>query len=318
MDVGMEARIAPVTRSGSTQATTAYPCLPETLGFGTAWFDLPGLRVHAAVAGPEAGPLVVLLHGFPEFWYSWRHQIGPLAQAGFRVVAPDLRGYNQTGKAPPYDISTLTTDVAHLIRACGRERSMVAGHDWGAMLAWALAGLHPALVERFAILNVPQPAVMARALAGGDPRQMLRSWYILFFQLPRLPEWLLSRSGFRALRRMLVATSRPGTFGPVDLTRYRDAWSRPGALPAMLGWYRTGYGPNRERLRRVAFRRLRSPGLILWGDRDVALRPELAQQSLAWLEHGRLVRFPEATHWVHQESPDEINHHLLEFFLTPL
>jgi epoxide hydrolase 4 len=287
--------------------------LPEALGFTTAWYDLPGLRMHAAVAGPDDGRLVLLLHGFPEFWYSWRHQIGPLARAGFRVVAPDLRGYNETGKAPPYDIVTLATDVADLIRACGRERALVAGHDWGGLLGWAMAGLEPGLIERLAILNVPHPAVMARALAGGDPRQMLRSWYVLFFQIPGLPEWLLSRSRFRGLRRMLLTTSRPGTFSPADLARYGDAWSRPGALSAMLGWYRIGFGPNPLRLRKQIFRRIGTPGLILWGDRDVALRPEMAERSLSWLEHGRLVRFPDATHWVHQEYPEEINRHLLEF-----
>jgi epoxide hydrolase 4 len=148
----------------------------------------------------------------------------------------------------------------------------------------------------------------------GGPRQRLRSWYVLFFQIPHLPEWLLGRSGFWALRRSLTATSLPGTFSPTDLARYRDAWSQPGALSAMVSWYRAVFGLNRGRLRRAAFRRIQAPGLILWGERDVALEVVLAEQSLAWLERGRIIRFPGATHWLHQEYPGEINRHLIRFF----
>ena len=293
--------------------STSAP-LPEQLGFATAWFDLPGLRVHAAVAGPPDGPLVLLLHGFPEFWYSWRHQIAPLARAGFRVVAPDQRGYDLTETTPPYDIATLTGDVAGLIRACGRERAFVAGHDWGAAVGWTLAAHHPEMVERLAVLNVPHPAVMRRALTGRNLRQLRRSAYIFLFQLPRLPEWLLSRNDFARLCWLMRASSRRGTFTDEDLERYREAWSRPGALSATIGWYRALGRTMLAGGRGLHVGRVGVPTLILWGERDAALGVELAEQSAAWLDRGALVRFPKATHWAHEDLPEEITRRLLGHF----
>ncbi len=288
--------------------------LPDELGFATAYFDLPGLRLHAAVAGPADGPLVLLLHGFPEFWYSWRHQIGLLARAGYRVVVPDQRGYNLTGPMPPYDIDTLVADVVHLIEACGRQRAFVAGHDWGAGVAWSLAAPHPERVERLAILNVPHPGALVRALRRGDLRQGLKSWYMLFFQIPILPEYLLGRDDFRVLRRSLVATSNPGSFAPADLDRFRDAWARPGALAAMIGWYRALRRSRRVWRPDSNVMRVRVPTLILWGDHDVALRAELADASLDWVDDGRLVHFPAATHWLQQDEPKAVTRHLLDHF----
>ncbi len=278
------------------------------------FFDLPGLRMHAAVAGPENGPLVVLLHGFPEFWYSWRHQIPALAQAGFHVVAPDQRGYNLTEKAPPYDTGTLSQDIVNLIRACGRERACIAGHDWGAAVVWALASAHPERVEKLAILNVPHPSVMVKNLLGGNWRQLGRSWYIFFFQIPGLPERVLSAQTYRGLRGTLKRTSRPGTFSRDDLAKYVAAWTQPGALSAMLGWYRAAARATLNRQPLAPGRTIKAPTLILWGEQDVALGVELAEQSLGYLEQGRLERFPEATHWIHEEFPDEVNRRLSEHF----
>lgn len=278
------------------------------------YFDLPGLCLHAAVAGPADGPLVILLHGFPEFYYSWRRQIPALAAAGFRVVAPDQRGYNLTGKTPPFDTDTLSQDIVHLMEACGRPRACVAGHDWGAAVAWALAGRFPHRVERLAILNVPHPAVMLRNIFGGNWRQLARSWYIYFFQIPGLPELMLTADRCRGLRAALADTAQPGTFTATDLEQYVAAWSQPGALPAMLGWYRAAARAALTRRPLAPARRLPMPALILWGEQDVALGVELAEQSLAYLENGRLRRFPEATHWVHQDCPGEVTGELLAHF----
>ena len=270
-----------------------------------------GLRIHVAEHGPADGPLVLLLHGFPESWYSWRHQIGPLAAAGFRVVAVDQRGYNFSAKAPPYDLATLAGDVSLLIQACGRSSARLVGHDFGASVAGNLAGRHPEQVERLAIVNVPHPAVMVRALRR-DPRQLLRSWYVFLFQVPGLPEWLLSSADFAALRRSLRVTSAPGTFTERDLDAYVAGWSRPGALSAMIGWYRAaarlGWRIDPDRFEKIV-----PPTLILWGDRDVALRPELADQSLAYCADGRLRHFASATHWLHEEHPDAVNSELIAF-----
>ncbi len=299
----------------------------ETRAYGDGWpekwggqaqvFDLPGLRMYGAVAGPADGPLVILLHGFPEDAYSYRHQLGPLAEAGFRVVAPDQRGYGLTDKRGPYDTATLTRDIVHLIAACGRQQAHLVGHDWGALVAWDFAERYPERLLSLSILNVPRWQVAERALKLGNPRQMLRSWYIGFFQLPWLPEALLSRGNFAPLRRTVQATARRGTFTPADLHHLTRAWRQPGALPAMLGWYRSAFRRGLRRGRPTT-PRLTVPTLILWGERDVALGVELAEQSVATLANGRLVRFPDATHWVHEDCPADVTTLLLDHFQSAI
>lgn len=291
--------------------------LPEQYGYHSQYFDLPGLRMHAAVAGPEEGPLLILLHGFPEFWYSWRHQIGPLAQAGFRVVVPDQRGYNLTAKTPPFDMHTLVGDVTALMDACGAASAYVAGHDWGAAVAWGLAALQPERVKRLAILNVPHPAVMFRALTGGNLRQLARSWYIFFFQIPDLPEWTLRLKNYANLRRMMKTSSQPHTFTKVDLERYQTAWSQPGALYAMIGWYRTLLRGSLRQNRQLSQTRVSTPTLILWGEKDIALGVELAEQSCDWVDDVQLIRFPNATHWVHEDEAEAVTQALLAHFAGP-
>ena len=170
--------------------------------------------MHVAEAGPADGPLVVLLHGFPEFWYGWRHQIGALAAAGYRVLAPDQRGYHLSDRPrglDAYAVDRLAADVIGLIAARGRDTATVVGHDWGAGVAWWLALRHPSWLERMAILNVPHPAVLLRHLRR-DPTQWLRSWYILFFQLPRLPEALLRANDYAGMARGLRRSAQAGTF----------------------------------------------------------------------------------------------------------
>ena len=288
--------------------------LPEEYGFSTTWFNLSGLRLHAAAAGPQDGPLVILLHGWPEFWFSWRKQIPALAGAGYRVVAPDQRGYNLSDKIGPYDIFTLAQDTANLIAACGREQAFVAGHDWGAAVAWSTAILHPERVKKLAIFNVPHPALMLGGLRTAGLRQALKSYYIYFFQIRRLPEWLLSRNEYAGLRRLLQSTSRPGTFSRRELDFYADAWSQRGTLTASLGWYRalpqTAMSSRRSELNQ----KVPAPTLIQWGEQDVALDLSLAIKSLNWCKQGQLIRYPRATHWVHHEEVTEVNARLVSFF----
>lgn len=286
-----------------------------------------GIQLHAEVSGPEDGPLVVLLHGFPECWYGWKNQIGPLAQSGFRVVAPDQRGYNLSDRPAgidAYQISTLAKDILGIIDFFGREKATVIGHDWGAAVAWYLAIHYPERVDRLGILNVPHPAALARALTQPVWRQVLRSWYIYFFQIPRLPEFFLRLGHYAPMRRMLRASAKTNTFSKEDLRRYTEAWSRPqrgmvgtSALTGMLNWYRAagrgllkrnGANPLQDSSERVQV-----PTLILWGDQDVALIPELAQWSLELCDRGRLVRFPEATHWVQHDEAERITNRLLDF-----
>ena len=198
------------------------------------------VRLHVVEAGPTDGDPVILLHGFPEFWYGWRQQIPALVEAGYRVVVPDQRGYHRSD-APPeisaYDLPALVNDVRAVIASTGSDRAYVIGHDWGAAVAWALAAWHPEAVRRLAILNVPHLDVFRRTLRS-SPAQLLRSVYILLFQIPRLPEWLLSRADHVLLTRLLTASGRRDTFAAEDLEVYRSAWRRPGRLRGMLNWYR--------------------------------------------------------------------------------
>jgi len=283
--------------------------------FETLWIDANGLRFHALAAGPADGPLVVLLHGFPEAAHGWRRQLGPLAAAGFRAVAPDQRGIGLSSKpegVASYRVHLLAADIVAIVRALGRERAQVVGHDWGGAVAWMLAMRHADVVERAAILDAPHPAAFIERLRR-HPSQLLRSWYMAFFQLPWLPEAVLRAGDFDRLARALVATSRPGTFTPADLHVYRAAWAQPGALTGMLNWYRAlrlGAGaPGAPR----DDRRVKVPVRVLWGDHDQALEPALADASLAWCDAGEVFHFPDATHWLQHEEPDAVVARLLEF-----
>jgi pimeloyl-ACP methyl ester carboxylesterase len=271
-----------------------------------------GVTLHAVQTGDPHGPLVLLLHGFPEFWYGWRHQLGPLADAGFRVVAPDQRGYATSDKPPrvaDYNLDRLAADIASAITALGAERARVVGHDWGGVVAWWLALRYPERVERLTILNAPHPPLMWRSL-WRNPRQLVRSWYIFMMQVPWLPEWTAPWRNWRAVVRAMQSSSRPGTFTPEDFDRYRWAWSRPGAYHAMLNWYRAAL---RARPPEPADLRIRVPTLVLWGARDKFIGRELAVASVAQCEDGRLEYIEEATHWVQHEEPERVNRRLIEF-----
>jgi len=267
-----------------------------------------GIRLHVVEAGPEGGPPVVLLHGFPEFWYGWRKQIGPLAEAGFRVIVPDQRGYNTSDKpkgVSAYRIETLAADVVGLLDAAGLPRASIVGHDWGGVVAWRLGLAHPDRVHRMAILNVPHPAVMRRHLRS-SPRQLRRSWYVFFFQLPGLPERFLARDGFANLARA-VRGGRRGTCTDEDLALYREAWAQPGALTAMVNWYRAALRSAGQRLR------VSVEVLLLWGARDRFLGREMAGMSAALCDHGRLEVFDGATHWLQHDEAEAVNDRLVCF-----
>jgi pimeloyl-ACP methyl ester carboxylesterase len=271
-----------------------------------------GLRLRVAQTGPEDGPIVILLHGFPEFWYGWRKQMPALAAEGIHVWAPDQRGYATSDKPPQvrdYTLDKLAGDVANLITAAGRQRAIVVGHDWGGAVAWWLAAINPELVKRLVILNVPHPQVMRRMILT-NPRQMLRSWYMFAFQIPWLPEWAARRNHWQALVQGMRASSRPATFTEADFEHYRQAWSQPGAYMAMLNWYRAmfRYGVSSPRNMRIV-----PPTLILWGKQDRFIGPEAAEASLALCDDGRIVVYETATHWIQHEEADDVNRRIVEF-----
>jgi pimeloyl-ACP methyl ester carboxylesterase len=269
-----------------------------------------GLHLHVVQCGPTTGPLVVLLHGFPEFWESWRGQIAALAAAGYRVWVPDQRGYNLSDKPlgiGAYALPTLAADILGLLEAAGSRQAHVVGHDWGGIVAWYLAAQYPGRVASTTIINVPHPAVVAPNL-WRVPRQLLRSWYIGFIQLPGLPERLIRRKNWRFGAQALLGTSRPGTFSAAEVVRYKAAWAQPGALTAMLNWYRALRLPTGTRWRRIP-----GPVQIIWGRQDTFLAAELAEFSRAQCENAQLHYFPEATHWVQLEEAAAVNDLILRF-----
>lgn len=276
------------------------------------------IKLHVLTDGPENGPSVVLLHGFPEFHYGWRKQVPALAQAGFRVIVPDQRGYNLSDKpkgVSAYDVNILAKDIIGLFDHFGIQKAKLAGHDWGAAVAWTVALNHPQRLEKLVILNVPHPDVMLDFVLN-NKAQRKRSWYVFFFQIPLYVEWLLSRNNFHNLARMLAGSGRKGTFTANDLVEYKKAWSQPGALTGMLNWYRAivrrslKYAFQRGHL---PARRVKAPTLILWGMRDAALSQAMVEPSIQLCENGEAVLFDKATHWVQHDEANEVNKRMIEF-----
>jgi pimeloyl-ACP methyl ester carboxylesterase len=269
-----------------------------------------GVRLHLVQSGPSDGPLVILLHGFPEFWYGWRHQIPFLANKGYRVWAPDQRGYNLSDKPnaiADYRLDILASDILGLMDAAGRKNAFLIGHDWGGAVVWRLASKFPDRIERAVILNVPHPAVMIRHLRH-SPRQLLRSWYVFYFQLPWIPERLARIGNFAAVARALQKTSRPGTFDEADLARYREAWRQPHAFRGMLHWYRAA----RYRFEEIN-RPIETPTLLIWGVNDAFLSRHLAPESIGRCRDGKLVFLDEAGHFVQHEQPQRVNELIRDF-----
>jgi pimeloyl-ACP methyl ester carboxylesterase len=276
------------------------------------FFQNASVRLNAVALGPQDGPVVLLLHGFPEFWYSWHEQIEPLAAAGFRVIVPDQRGYNLSSKpsgAAAYALTELVSDAIAIADQLDREKIFLAGHDWGAAVAWSTALLHPERISKLVVVNVPHPSVMRRFMMK-RVHQMLRSWYIFFFQLPWLPEAFFSAFDFHIGERSLVRFSRPGTFSAEDLAQYRVAWSQPGALTGMINWYRALFRYRTKFPDRIVHVSTR----ILWGERDAFLLPDMAQESLRYCADAELFTFANASHWLQHEESARVSELLIDFF----
>jgi len=270
-----------------------------------------GVRLHVARAGE--GPPVILLHGFPENWASWQHQIPALADAGFAAWALDLRGYNlseRPARRAAYHLAHLVDDVAALVRATGAARAHVVGHDWGGVIAWTFAAYHPELLDKLVILNAPHMDIYLRKVRR--PPQMLRSWYVLFFQLPGIAEWALSARDFRALRKLFRAgggTREP--FSAEEIEAYIEALSPPGALTAALNYYRANLRLGALRFALTA--PIEASTLVIWGEQDGALGVELLEGLEAVAPCVEIHRVPHAGHWVQNEAPAEVNQRLLAF-----
>jgi pimeloyl-ACP methyl ester carboxylesterase len=274
------------------------------------YVQINSIRMHYAIAGE--GPLVLFLHGFPDFWYTWRHQIAALADQ-FTVAAPDQRGYNETAKPDwGYSVDVLASDVVELIHALGQERAFLVGHDWGAAVAWAVAIAYPYRVERLAVLNVPHPAVFAEHLRS-NPRQMLRSSYMGFFTLPYLPELALSRNDYAPIRRIL-RRDLGDAISDAEIAAHLDAVRTPGTLTGGLNWYRAAAAQGPRGLYAGTEIRCTAPTLIIYGDSDPFLGAELFTGNERFAPDLRLRPVPGAGHWVHIKEHALVTAGLRAFF----
>ena len=294
-------------------------------GFLHRRLDVGAVCLHVAEARPRSRdgvladgseevaqdvPLVVFLHGFPEHWWSWRHQLRAFADAGLWAVAPDMRGFNESDKplgVASYGIELLADDVAGLIRALGRDTAIVVGHDWGAIVAWMFAQRHAAMVSRLAILNVPHPVVMLRGFLRLE--QLRKSWYVFFFQLPGgIPERAMAKDDWARLRKNFAADG----FAKEEIDAYVNAMRVPGAVTAGMSYYRSA-------LRRVftgrtpKAKRIDCPVLVIWGDRDRHLGKEMAEPPARFVPNARVEHILEASHWVQNAAPEKVNTLLLAF-----
>jgi pimeloyl-ACP methyl ester carboxylesterase len=299
------------SRQSRAAATSSSLALGDDTELREGYADVGDVRLHYVEAG--SGPLIVLLHGFPEFWFGWRLQIAPLAAAGFRVVAPDMRGYNLSSRpngVAAYTGDLLAADVRGLIRELGGESGLLVGHDWGGTAAWTTAMKYPEVVDRLVILDAAHPRSLQKGLF--KPGQLRKSWYFFFFATPALPERVVRSRHWRFLRRFLRA-ARPA-YTPQDIERYVEAWSQPGAASGMINYYRASVRESPKRAK-AQIRPISAATLVIWGQSDGYLGPGVRQPDPAdvpGLE--RVEELPGASHWVHHDEPERVTQLLIDFF----
>jgi len=268
-----------------------------------------GIKLHYVTQGE--GPLMLMLHGFPEFWYSWRKQISEFA-SNYKVVAVDLRGYNDSDKPTQqsaYVMAELIQDMKGVIQGLGYDRCILVGHDWGGAIAWNFAYAYPTMLDRLIVLNLPHPARFAQGLR--TPQQIMRSSYIFFFQIPVLPELLLQANDYEAIANVFKEMAiDKSAFTVADLDAYKDAAAKRGALTAMLNYYRNIF---QQGLTQTDWGVLTTPTLMIWGENDTALGKELTYGTEAYVQNLRIRYIPNCSHWVQQEQPEQVNQYIHEF-----
>jgi pimeloyl-ACP methyl ester carboxylesterase len=277
------------------------------------YIETNGVRLHVVEAGPANGPMVLFLHGFPEFWYAWRKQLPFFAEKGFLAVAPDQRGYNLSDKPAgiaAYGIDELAKDINGLIDAYGQRQVYLVGHDWGASVAWWTAIKYPDRVKKLVILNVPHPKVMARNVFK-NTLQMQRSWYIFFFQIPGAAEKLAAETDYEWVLEMVRTSANPGAFTPEELEEYRKVFQRPGAFTAMVNWYRAMVQTRQEAPKSFD---VTMPMILMWGEQDVSMLSQMADESMPFCKQGKLIKMPGVSHWIQHEQADKVNT-LIEGFI---
>ncbi|MFT7588456.1 MAG: pimeloyl-ACP methyl ester carboxylesterase [Limisphaerales bacterium] len=279
------------------------------------YVQVNGVNLHYKEAGK--GELVILLHGFPEFWYSWRTLIPVLAEH-YHVVAPDMRGYNlseKPSKVSDYKLSTLRDDVKALIAQFGAERAHIVAHDWGGVVAWQLVIDFPELVDRFVVLNCPHPSAFSKELKGNFS-QLLRSWYMFFFQIPFLPELLIAASLKSRLKAVMQGWSyNKQAYTDDDIEAYVRSYRIKGTLKATINYYRAlfRYGPPRSPNWR---NKIAVPTKAIWGENDKAMGVKMIEDTARYFNGNfKLVKIANCSHWVQHEYPEQVNKEILNFLL---
>lgn len=278
------------------------------------YIDVNNIKLHYMEEGK--GELVILLHGFPDFWYGWRNQIPALSKK-YRVVAPDMRGFNLSDKPKhlhEYHVDILASDIAELIRKLGAKKAVVVGHDWGGVVAWMLAAHYPELVRKLVILNMPYPEELIRALSAGNLAQWKKSYYIFLLQVPRLPEWIISRDLSKFFKKHFkrLSPNSPEAVSDASIEKYVEAYSKPHALTSTINYYR-------KALRTIGHMRLKTklpltlPVLLIWGEKDIALGKELALNTKKYCSNLETVYDPGSGHFIQLDNPELVNKKLLEF-----
>ena len=282
--------------------------------------NINGIKMHYVTIGE--GPLIVFLHGFPEFWKSWKHQISFFSKK-FKVVALDMRGYGETERpiqVGEYRIEKLARDVTELIDSLGQKKATVVGHDWGGAVAWATAMMNPSFVEKLIVMNAPHPAIVQRN-AFRNYAQMQKSWYMFFFLLEKAPEKVLSSNNFEILKHMFeISIKRKDRFSLSDIEEYVSSWSKEGGITGGLNYYRANlneefWGNLGES---IPFPKIKIPTLQIWAEDDMFLGKELAEGTKEFVVDVpfSLKVIPNCGHWVQQEAPEEVNQIMEEFLLN--
>ena len=299
-------------RSGDQPPRDAVAVAREELGIPltSERVDTGAVSLHVVLAGPAGGPPVVLLHGFPEFWYAWKGVAPALAAAGYRVILPDQRGYGESDKprdVASYGVDALGDDAAGLVAALGYENAFVVAHDWGGGVAWNLAIRRPERVRKLVVLDTPHPDAWRRVETKEHPI----SWYRTFFQIPWLPEESARWGNWYVVSKMLRDTAQPGAFPEAKLDLYRSAWDRDGAFGTMVNWYRASF---RSKPPEGEARRVRVPTLVLLAAHDAFIPGDLTRASVSLCDDAKLVELGSGTHWVVQEESERVAAELTKFF----
>lgn len=303
-----------------TKRTVPPDCMRDPALGEHKYVTANGLKFHYVSLGDPSKPLMLLLHGFPEFWFSWRHQLKAFSD-NYHVVAVDLRGYNETERPPrtcDYALPHLRQDVAELIPALGHSKAVLVGHDWGGAIAWAVAQRHPDLVTKLVVMNCPHTRVFQRTITS-TWAQLMKSWYMFLFQLPWLPEFMLSRRDYgyftAVFRGKKAGVRNLEAFPPEAVEAYKYVFSQPGASTGPINYIRCIFSSanSAPAERQIARRKIETPTLLLWGDDDMFLERSMADGHGDFVTNLTVKHIPKCSHWVQQDVPDLVNEYVREF-----